>query len=864
MSLALKFNKKRKTSKASAQPNKRINNRHVSATEKIRKNIENYIASADIPKGKLYEVSFSVFDKKTIENYSVCKINNISSTNDISNSLDDPRMGTIENYELCTTCEKTNDECTGHLGIMQLPVNFIHPFFRSTVIQVLNCICHTCNKLLVTEIMEKENNIKSLKNNAKLKAMHELSLKLECSNPSCARKPIFKDKKANEGGVYDRSVPYIIKNNKSEKDYFISVDNIKKKLDYISDKDAKRLGFFLNHPRNFIIDYIPIIPLSDRPYNIAGNEGQKDHPLTFAYKDILDQLIQSLQYSNADMQEECYQCILKSYASLIKNSSNEYTVSQKEPLKSITDMILKKDGLIRNNIMGKRCDYTGRTVLGTNQNINFGYVALPNKLKDLTLPEVITAYNYDKIRELAQKGEIKLFCPKKGNLAGRKLKFNIEKHIDKLSIGDMVNRCCSEGDTILLNRQPTLHRQSMLGYEIVFQNKSTIGVHLSSTKGLNADFDGDEGNLHLVQTVKSMLEAKLLMSPDYCIVSSSTSSPEAGLEYNSLTGAYLLIVENKILTKSEYEEAIYYVDSRMKSNYIRNNMSTLEDRLDGDNKYSTFAICSILFPPDFWYKGGGSYINKGVLKKTNMKSGNIANKVIQNILKIYGNKVAGYYISAANFLFNWYIYRSGFTINIKDIMITAPGKKEKFIEERNNMIDKINEEFYDFSPIDTEKDTENYKIEEREEKIRGIISKASDKFDKKFLDENEGFIDKKTNAIGIMATSGAKKKEKALLAVIAMKGQIYVQQSIPKKNLSDGKRWLTSFSVDDNSVYSRGFSKYSYFEGLEPDAFFAESEAGRTTIMDTAITTGRTGDVNSTDRRLWTYYHNLLNRSCTE
>jgi DNA-directed RNA polymerase beta' subunit len=849
MSLALKFNKRkssRSTEKVFPQPQKRLNNKHVSAVEKINTNIRNFIEEYNISQGDITGITMSLFDKRAMENYSVCKINNINSINDPTNSLDDPRMGTIENYQVCTTCGKTNDECTGHMGYIQLPVNFIHPLYRSITIQVLNCICHTCNKLLVTEIIERETNIKSLKGYAKLKAMSELSLKLECSNPNCARKPIFKDKNTNESRIYNRSVPYIIKNsNKTEQDFFISVDNIKKKLDYISDKDAKRLGFNLNHPRNFIIDYIPVIPLSDRPYNIAGNEGQKDHSLTFAYKDILDQLNQSLQYNrNADMQEECYQCILKYYALMIKNNNSDYTISQKEPLKSLSDIIFgqgqeTKDGLIRNNIMGKRCDYTARTVLGTNDKLNFGYTALPYKMKALTLPEIITVYNYDRIVDLANKGEIKFFCPKKGNLAGRKLRFNIDKHINMLSLGDVVNRCCEEGDTILFNRQPTLHRHCMLGYEIIFHDKSTIGVHLSSTSGHNADFDGDEGNLHLIQTVQGMLESKLLMSPNYCIINGNKSKPEASLEYNSLTGAYLLMVEDIPLSEKEYDEAINYINIRMKSNYVKENIDTLESRLKGKNKYSSFGLCSILFPADFWFMSKEGHIIDGILHKTNMKAGNLANKIIHIMLKKYGNNVAGYYISACNFLFNWYIYRTGFTIGVKDIMIKSSKKREEFEIKREEMITKINNDIYDLPEITDENTT--YQIEARENKIRQIISNASDKFNVEFLDNKAGFIDKNDNSISIMSTSGAKKKEAALLAVISMKGQIYIDQYIPKKTISNNKRWITSFSVHDKSVYSRGFSKNSYFEGLEPDAFFAEAEAGRNTIMDTALATAETG-----------------------
>ena len=172
--------------------------------------------------------------------------------------------------------------------------------------------------------------------------------------------------------------------------------------------------------------------------------------------------------------------------------------------------------------MGKRCDYTGRTPLGPNRSLNFGYIAPPDEMRKITISEKITNYNISFMNDYASKGNIVYLCPNKGNLSGRKLKFDISKHT--LSIGDTVHRKLKNGDSVLFNRQPTLHRQGMLGYICDFQDKYSIGIHLSSTPGHNADFDGDEGNIHVLQDIASNLEAKFVMSSINCIMSFSYSS----------------------------------------------------------------------------------------------------------------------------------------------------------------------------------------------------------------------------------------------------------------------------------------------------------------------------------------------------
>jgi DNA-directed RNA polymerase beta' subunit len=833
-------NKKKSRQKITDDPIQPDNK--LSAIQRNKRNIEIYLEEKDLPLLILKEISFSIFDKDTFSKKAV--VNNIDNPNPNLNpyfSISDPRLGTIENWHACAHCNKTTEECTGHFGKINLGFNFIHPLYRSIVIMVLQSICHSCNKLLLKEPAIKEKGIKNKKGYTRLQEISKESEKIPCLNPNCGSKIKFETAEANE--IKHRWVPYSVKKgNEVGPTKQMPVDTVLARLRAITDEDLKTLGFNNVHPKNFVMDYIPIIPITDRPPGITETD-IKDHSLTYAYNDILSIFLESQHYISLDDKEGCYEKIMKIYFSLIVNKKNEpdtYTRNQQEAIQAIKDMINCKDGIIRNNLLGKRCDYTGRSVLGPNEDLNFGWLALTNHMKVITIPEIITHYNYKRIMKLAEEGSIIYICPKKGNLAGRKLGFDYQKHKDKISIGDKIERLTEDGDTLTFNRAPTLQPQSMLGFKIILQNKYSIGVHLSNTKGLNADFDGDEGNTHQIQTVDGQVEARIVMNTENNIISYSNSTPEAALVYNSIIGAFLLSNENVILTYEEFNKGLNYVLERVNSDYIKNNISTLENRLNEVPYLSGRSLISILFPPDFWYNdynkedNNNVFIGNGILRKGNLKERHVGSSnvsIISCLHKDYGKQTAVDFISASNFLFNWYIYRSGFTLSFKDITLrehsqTFINKRAEIIESSNAILEKISKN-KPYTLID---------IEEQKREIFQVFDNAGKKIQK----ETKEYLDT-SNSIFIMIDSGAKGSISKAIEIVGSKTNISVQGGLPAKTLSENKRWLTTFSVDDYRLQSRGFSINSYYEGLDVNAYFAECQSGREGLIDTAVKTAKIG-----------------------
>ena len=813
--------------------------RKLTNIQKEKKNVEIYRRENSLPILELDKVSFSIFNRETFSKKSIVDIENPNRNLDLYSSLEDPRLGTIDPWQLCGFCEKTTEECTGHFSRINVGFNFIHPLYRSIVVMVLQSICHCCNKLLLKDPIIIENGLKNKKGFERLKAFKNLCANKSCTGINCGSKIEFKPAEANNNA--HRPITYYIKkgNEKSESKQ-MPVDTVLTRLKAISDEDLNTLGFTNVHPKDFIIDYVPVIPITDRPPGITETE-KKDHALTYAYNDILSKYLESKHYISLDDQEDCFNKIVNIYNAIIVNKKNEpttYTRNQQEPIEAIKDMINCKEGIIRNNLLAKRCDFTGRSVLGPSDVLNFGWLGLAKRMGEITVPEVITHYNYDYVQELAREGRIKFLCPKKGSLAGRKLKFDYEMHQDKLYIGDKIQRTLEDNDVLTFNRAPTLQPQSMLGFKIHLQEKESIGVHLSSTKGLNADFDGDEGNVHLIQTPESQTEARLVMNAENNIISYSNSTPEAALFINSVVSAFLMTDDDVLLDNDEFLRGVEYVNERLKSNYVFDNYSTLRERCREINPLSGKALFSILLPPDFWYHrihdDKEVYISDGVLRKGRIIDKHIGSKhfsIISNLHKNYGHEITAEFISASNFLLNWYIYRNGFTISFKDV--TLREHEKSFKEKRSQIIEAANK------ILMKKKDTVTYTLLEKERLDRDIFNEFENT--KKKIDKLVSSLLDLNNAIFVMVDSGAKGSKSKAIEIVGSKSFISVNSGLVEKTMTKNKRWLTTYSVDDYRLQSRGFSENSYYEGLDVDAYFAECQSGRGGLIDTAVKTAQVG-----------------------
>lgn len=763
-------------------------------------------------------------------------------------------MGVMRNDVLCPKCNKTNMDCPGHLGRITLNKHYIHPMFMEYAIWTLISVCNSCSKILVSEACMKQTGIDKMQGAPRLKAIAEVAKNCRCTNDkttNCVPNPEYILKNIKDS----YKIQYIISKKDKDSKNVKEIEDIEKILDSISDSDATLLGFgFGAHPRHMILKSFPVIPPCARPFTVREGQEKEDH-LTTCYDEIIrdnfkyartsaDARLKGYESKKDEegIEAHCkrrYERDLHFHIShFIDNSDGKYCRSPTEKIKGIKQRIVKKEGLIRQNIMGKRVNFCGRSVAGPDSDLKFGEVAIPEIMgKILTVPETVHEKNIDFIRDLWNQRKIVNFYFGKGEVRNRRIHLNEKTYnVYSPNIGDRVDRQLMDGDVVLLNRQPTLYKYSLVGNRVKLVDRKTIGLHMVETKMRQADFDGDELNIHVIQALDARVEAMSFANVHGIIQSALTVSSMIGIIYNSLSAVYMMTSPDRpvLLTEAEFAEGT----SRLTN---KEYLASLPERLKKHkiNPLSGNALFSTMLPPDFYFNNGNIVIKDGVLLSGQVSAKEVGKKggTIQgSIWKWYGQDKAVSFITDCTFVSDWFIFIYGLSIGYEDIC--PDYKTRKLIQDSivndmrvaQNNINMLGPETPSMTLL--EKQT-------REKKIYRYCQDASTTTKvaaEKFLD--------KENPLSIMEKSGAKGNLSDILRFYSIIGQITVDSQRPKKKLSQGKRCLPYFEMDSEEITGRGFIQNSFLSGMTPSDMYFMAESSREGVSNTALTTADTGSMH--------------------
>ncbi|MEM3647036.1 MAG: DNA-directed RNA polymerase subunit A', partial [Thermofilum sp.] len=234
------------------------------------------------------------------------------------------------------------------------------------------------------------------------------------------------------------------------------------------------------------------------------------------------------------------------------------------PLRTLAQRLKGKEGRFRGSLAGKRVDFSARTVISPDPNLGINEVGVPIEVaKVLTVPERVTPWNLEKLRQLVRNGPDK--WPGANYIIkpdGSRVDLRYAKHLDEiadtLKPGYIVERHLMDGDVVLFNRQPSLHRMSIMAHIVRVLPYKTFRLNLLVTIPYNADFDGDEMNLHVPQTEESQAEAKTLMLVQEHIMTPRYGAPIVGGLHDYITGAYLLTRKDTVLDRRAASNLIYF------------------------------------------------------------------------------------------------------------------------------------------------------------------------------------------------------------------------------------------------------------------------------------------------------------------
>ena len=506
--------------------------------------------------GDINYLQFGVASPTEILENSVCEITSSSLRNDLQDTVYDPRMGVLGNGE-CQTCGNDTIVCPGHFGHVVLEEPIMHPKFLKTIISILKCVCYSCSACLITLEHARLLGLLKYKMHDRLKFMSEKCQKEEscpkCGDP----KPLYSMKdnkiklsysekmsKANPvksgtskgGGTKGNS-----KNSKKNSQPELRTRDVYNVLLKISNEDFELIGFnqqlsldnrFLEEsqqidenvrhrhqvrPEWMIFTVLPVLPPACRPYTHRDGE-QHDDDLTDKYVSIVkaNQKLKSDRLgrtssvpvtteaqpqkgrrrggklSEAERKKVVQELTDHIYA-LIDNSNEQSKISGGRPHKGIKERISSKEGQMRHNIMGKRVNFSARTVIGGDPTLELDELGVPKQIAQrLTKPEFVTSFNLEKMQKLVDSGNVNFvfrsgtqFSLNSGGSSGG------TKRDFQLQVRDVVERQMMDGDWVLFNRQPTLRIESMMGFRVKVMDKGkTFRFNLATCTAFNADFDG--------------------------------------------------------------------------------------------------------------------------------------------------------------------------------------------------------------------------------------------------------------------------------------------------------------------------------------------------------------------------------------
>ena len=852
-------------------------------------------------------LQFGIMSPEEIKKRSVVEVTKhetYDKDNPIIKGLFDIRMGSTEMDKICGTCGQGNINCPGHFGHIELARPVYHFQFIQILQKVLKCTCIQCSKLLINKESAQVKNLLKKSNKYRWNEIYNLSQKISrCGQETedgCGAKQPDKIKIEGMDGIYAVWNKLEVEDS-SMKTQHLSIENVKMILERITDEDIHVLGFSDQwcRPEWMICSVFPIPPPSVRPSVKQDDSQRMDDDLTHKLCDIIkcnNTLKQKIENkSRMEVINDWTKVLQYHIATLVDNELPGVAQSvhrSGRPLKAIRQRLKGKDGRIRNNLMGKRVDFSGRSVITPDPNIELDELGVPYIIaKNLTYPEIINDYNRERMIELLNNGVNKYPGIKMVVQHGIKKTITEKNILDiELNNGDIVHRHLMDGDHVLFNRQPSLHRMSMMGHRVRVMKGNTFRLNVSVTPPYNADFDGDEMNMHAPQSIATVSELMNIASVKYQIISPRENKPIITIVQDTLLGV------NK-LTKGEI---VHYPSVSSDSYYFSNNTniypipksssgdvskavvetayfnrsqvmniittlstfngilpdSTMKVNLNGKDVHywSGKSILSYIIPNNInLVLTNDSYdtldednhikdqMNKVIIENGEITSGGLDKGVftktskglIHTIYNDLGPERCKDFIDDLQKIISYFLLIEGFSVGIGDMVADSKtyNKISSVIKENKIKIDKITQEIHlnIFENFSGQSNTEYF-----EGKVNSLLNDTLRQTGNIGLEN----LDQK-NRVTNMVNSGSKGKSTNIAQIVACLGQ----QNVDGKRIPYGyiDRTLPHYSKYDDSSEARGFVENSFISGQTPQEYFFHAMGGREGLIDTAVKTSETG-----------------------
>ena len=616
----------------------------------------------------------------------------------------------------------------------------------------------------------------------------------------------------------------------------------------IPDDDIRTLGIDpdRSRPEWMILTVLPVPPVTARPSITLDNGQRSEDDLTHKLVDIIriNQRFMENREAGAPQLiiEDLWELLQYHVTTFVDNEISGTPPARHRsgrPLKTLSQRLKGKEGRFRGSLSGKRVNFSARTVISPDPTLSLNEVGVPERVaREMTQTMNVSERNVDQARQYVRNGpEGHPGANYVKRPDGRRLKVtekNCEELAEKVGPGWEVNRHLIDGDIVIFNRQPSLHRMSIMAHEVVVMPYKTFRLNTVVCPPYNADFDGDEMNMHALQTEESRAEARVLMRVQEQMLSPRFGENIIGAIQDHISGTFLLTNGNPEFSETQALDLL-------RATSIDTLPEPAGEDETGDPYWTGRQLFSELLPDDLNLEFTSSAGDRVEIEDGRLESGTIdedavgafGGEVVDTLAKIHSKTRARVFVNEVASLAMRAIMHFGFSIGIDDESI--PDEATALVDEAiGSAHDRVEEliEIYEAGELEslpgrTVDETLEMKIMQQLGKARDSAGEIAEDH---FTDDNPAVV---------MARSGARGSMLNLTQMAGCVGQQAVRGERINRGYED--RTLSHYQRNDLSAEAHGFVENSYRGGLTPREFFFHAMGGREGLVDTAVRTSKSG-----------------------
>lgn len=806
-------------------------------------------------------IDFGMMSPDEVRKISVTKIVAADTYDDdgypIDRGLMDSRLGVVDPGLRCRTCAARAGECPGHFGHVELSRPVIHVGYVENVYDCLRSICRNkeCGRILLSD--QKIENFGKLMEDSRKSGgkWWEISSQVVRSATAVEKCPHCGEKQLSI--KFEKPTTFVEGKNR------LTPSDVRERLENLRDDDAVLLGMDprVARPEWMVLTVLPVPPVTVRPSITLESGVRSEDDLTHKLVDIIrinQRLAENIEAGAPHLiVEDLWELLQYHVTTYFDNAVSGIPPARHRSgrvLRTLSQRLRGKEGRFRGNLSGKRVDFSARTVVSPDPNISINQIGIPEYVaRILTIPVRATERNLEELRNIVRRGT-DIFPGASSVIGAEGKRFDLryadrEEIANTLAPGIVVERHLKDHDIVLFNRQPSLHRMSIMAHEVKILPGRTFRLGLPVCPPYNADFDGDEMNVHAPQSEEAQAEARILMRVQEQILSPRFGGPIIGGIQDHITGAYLLTQRKRLLTRNQAQQLLFYAG-------ISSDLPKAAVKEKGGDLWTGKQIFSILLPKDLnlTFKAKicetcarckheecdiDAYVTirngqllTGVIDANSYKALDKC-EILDRIVKDYGTTAAREFLDKVTKLSIASAATFGFTTSIDDEDI-PPEAKERISEGIEDAKKKVNKFIEVYNSGELESLPGRSLRETLEMRIMEVLAESRDAAGA----TAEEFLGLDNHAV-IMARIGARGSMLNLTQMAACVGQ----QSVRGERLSRGYRGrtLTHFKHGDLGADARGFVGASYKDGLGPLEFFFHAMGGREGLVDTAVRTAQSG-----------------------